>query len=165
MHPFPLRLDYYFITNITVKAVPNSGIESVDLYNVDEDDFQIEFAVQNEDEDEMIQCNIIIKSTECLPYDFDIEVVGFFSFTRRMGESEKFLYLVNAPATLYSIAREQLASLSAHGPYKKIILPLIDARGFQIQESEEPKPKRKATSKKKTSSKKSTKKKATRKKS
>ncbi len=161
MSTFPLRLDYYFITNTAVKAVPGSGDDSGDAYLVKEDDYQIEFAIQGEDEDKMIQCNISVNSTGCLPYSFGIEVVGFFSFDDHLEESNKPLYLINAPATLYSIVREQLASISAHGPYKKLILPLIDARGFRSQEPDSQKPKKAshrktATTKKKASHKKTT---------
>lgn len=167
MMNFPLQLNYYFITQIYVKANSESECESDRILNIE--DFDIKFHIFENDENSPFQCNMSVTSKQGLPYDFDIEIVGFFSFVTEIEDSKKPLFLINAPSTLYSIARDQIALITAQGPLTKIILPLIDARGFQIKEPEESKPKRQATHKKsaikKATSKKSTQTKTTRKKS
>ncbi|MDP8242476.1 MAG: protein-export chaperone SecB [Candidatus Hinthialibacter antarcticus] len=160
MSQFPLQLNYYFITNLSLKANPNAIGDHGDIQPILADDLNVQFGFFDADEDGAIQCNLSVSSIKELAYEFSVEIVGFFLFEEDLTESEKKNYLINAPATLFGIAREKLASLSADGPHTKIILPMVDARVFQSDELELSIPKMKLSSKKSTAKKKTTRKKS-----
>ncbi|MCL4310287.1 MAG: protein-export chaperone SecB [Actinomycetota bacterium] len=60
------------------------------------------------------------------PYDFSLEIVGFFKvfFDEPLGKDEIVLR-VNATSLLYSTAREVVASATSRGPYPGVMLPAV----------------------------------------
>lgn len=61
-----------------------------------------------------------------IPYTFDISLVGYFRIDgEHTQEHINLLIYVNAPAVLYSAAREILATATGRGPYPAIMLPSV----------------------------------------
>jgi preprotein translocase subunit SecB len=63
------------------------------------------------------------------PYSFSITMVGLFRLPKAKDITEEktvnLLLYANAPAVLYSAAREVLATVTGRGPYPAIMLPSV----------------------------------------
>jgi len=97
------------------------------------DDLSIEADI-NEMKDSDIQWQVTVKvkqkdlpKEKNCPYQFDIEVNGFYStcveFENK--EAEREVIEVNGATMLYGIARETLRASTSRGPYKSMMLPTI----------------------------------------
>jgi preprotein translocase subunit SecB len=85
---------------------------------------------QHPDEPNRWRYEIQIKShtskKKNFPYGFSITLVGFFRIAEGLTNSIiNMLLYANAPAVLYSAAREILATSTGRGPYPAIMLPSV----------------------------------------
>ena len=77
------------------------------------------------------------------PYDFSVSLIGVFfcKFPENLPEEQllqcKNLLYVNGSSMLYSAVREHILTLSALGPYKKLIIPTYRFAPDDAEESKE----------------------------
>ena len=77
------------------------------------------------------------------PYSFEIVLIGFFELHDTVRDEQITRVLdSNAPALLYSAAREALATSVGRGPFRPLLLPSVHFLGL---EREDAKPKKAAT--------------------
>ncbi|MBZ0257733.1 hypothetical protein K8I31_16845, partial [bacterium] len=155
---------------ISIVANPDCEFINESSYSIREEDFEFDFLFFDLPDND-IQCHLAVQSTIDVPYEFYVDVIGYFTLDLDPDEIDmEPKYLLSAPATLYGIARDMLGTLTANGPFGRTLLPMLDITTFIHNNSDdsigpEKQTTQKKTTQKKTSSKKSTKKKATRKKS
>ena len=128
----PLQLKGYFLKELAfslsdeLQSMPKEpaqydllGIKvDADCSSQDDDPYEwrCELRVESEDED----------STKKLPYRFRVVFVGFFHvFEEFPADRVELMARTNAPALLYSAAREALIPLTSRGPYPAIVLPSV----------------------------------------
>lgn len=132
MHLSPLILNYFFIKNFkfelkagfdenlnrdVISDTPKLNI-NVNAGNHSDNQRQWRFELSIEaDED---------SSEKDFPYTFEIILFGFFEVHESYpAEKAEMLARVNAPAVLYSAAREFLANITSRSPYPAILLPTV----------------------------------------
>lgn len=129
MYPSALQLDRYFITDLTIKANPEFGLDDNVEDKISMDDIEIEaFTLPNNENPSRLYCELKLELPEKLktkyPYSFEMVIVGFFQIAPDSNpEMKDFFVNVNAPSLLYSAARELLATLTSRGPYWPLWLP------------------------------------------
>jgi preprotein translocase subunit SecB len=131
MQRSPLQLDGYFLKELhftlsdelgtpTTKRLAYSRhavkIEAeTSLYTGNPREWRCQLSVESQDEKEKEQ-----------PYNFRVTYIGFFSVSDNYPEDKvELLAKTNAPALLYSAARELLVSLTARGSAPPLLLPSI----------------------------------------
>ncbi|MHB8859330.1 MAG: hypothetical protein ACYC6Z_07600 [Thermoleophilia bacterium] len=79
-----------------------------------------------------------IQADSNYPYDFSLEIVGFFKvfFPEPLGKDEVTLR-VNATSLIYTTAREVLASATSRGPYPGVLLPTVSFANSPLVERAE----------------------------
>jgi preprotein translocase subunit SecB len=75
-------------------------------------------------------CQLLVELKDAtsskFPCEFSIMLVGFFEVIPEWPpEQVGRLFSANAPALLYSAAREALATVTGRGPYPEILLPSV----------------------------------------
>lgn len=76
------------------------------------------------------KCDVEIELTEAskdsFPYRFNIALHGLFTLNKELSaESSETLFRVNAPALLYSAAREIVFSMTNHTEHQGFLLPSV----------------------------------------
>src|SRR5665811_645143 len=156
----PLQLEGYYVKHIEFALRPN--IEAVGSYfaprglqfmpeeQPELDPIQIKFhggGGSNVEDPSRWKFNLEIisdnKKDSHYPYDFSIEIVGFFKvfFEEPLGKDE-ILIRVNATSLLYSTAREALAAVTSRGPYPGVLLPAVSFANSPLTESKKRKAKK-----------------------
>lgn len=70
-------------------------------------------------------------------YSFEIVVVGYFRLGEEVPDESIVRVLdANAPALLYGVAREALATSVGRGPFRPLILPTVHFQGLQRDQSD-----------------------------
>ncbi|MGB3478554.1 MAG: protein-export chaperone SecB [bacterium] len=129
MEEAPLRLRHYFITRIHIKA--HSKYNPKKPYIYEAGSIQTEQKVYvNKKIPGVWQVRLNLKNvqrnSENIPYTFNLEIVGFFETTKKHTKSTTDMFIhFNAPAILYSAAREIIASATGRGPWGSILIPVI----------------------------------------
>ncbi len=131
MQASPLQLEGYFLKDLsfsladTLKAMPSASAKydavgiKVDadttIYDKDPLKWRCELTVESSGE-----------SDRRPPYTFRITFIGFFRVSKGYpAERVEVMARTNAPAVLYSAAREALVPLTSRGPYAAIVLPSV----------------------------------------
>lgn len=131
MQPSPLQLEYFFLKELRFSLLKELQVlpDRVPSYDKLGIDVQVQ-ATPVQDNPLKWRCELNIKSKTdpnlILPYDFSITYVGFFSVDEHYpAEKSELLARANAPAVLYSAARETLIILTSRGPVPGLILPSV----------------------------------------
>lgn len=126
MNIAPLQLKYYFIESFQITAQKaydrkKSGKNMTDILKSD-----TKF-LANKANPKLwqVKLNILCKPdiSDNVPYEFNLSLVGFFEVD---DPKQKDIVYINAPAMLYSAAREIIASITGRGPWGSVILPSIN---------------------------------------
>lgn len=142
----PLQLHRYYIEEFSCKANPSfkKGAE------VNCQGLQIAFQTGTHDKDSLKKRIRLTISQDLSkggnePFSFKVVLVGFFEvvkefFDKQGAEKTEQIVNANAPALLYSAARELLAIISSRGPYSEkdfdILLPSITFINFKPTKEE-----------------------------
>ena len=125
----PLQLKHYFITELHITACQNYNFNKDKKYDIKNFHSEVKyFKKKNYPEMRQVQLKLQYKplEKENMPYEFSINIVGFFEIVSELPESKlKILVSFNAPAMLYSAAREIIANVSGRGPWGPFLLPTV----------------------------------------
>lgn len=132
MQTSPLQLENYFLKelrfslNDDLKNLPRKGGKI--KYENPDININVEIGMQ-EDNPRKWRCELTVESIENregLPYFFKITFVGFFDVVEAYPESSiEVMAKANAPALLYSAARETLLPLTGRGQFPALVLPSV----------------------------------------
>ena len=130
MNSAPLLLDHYFVTEIKLVAHSNYDTKKHHKYHIDNLRSDVKF-LTNEKYPNVWQVPLTLKyipqAGENVPYTFTINIIGFFEVDEKWPKAKiGSLVRINAPAILYSAAREIVASLSGRGPWGSVLLPSVN---------------------------------------
>lgn len=143
MRPSLLRLEGYYVKELTValnevfakKAVFGSWVgyhyQPDKSFKVEPPQFEVHREIGTKvDDPTRLRYVLKIHSVghkDKVPYSFKVSLVGYFHVDAAMKEDADANALVyaNAPAILFSAAREMLALVTARGPYPAVILPTV----------------------------------------
>ncbi|MBX3277616.1 MAG: protein-export chaperone SecB [Acidobacteria bacterium] len=130
MQPSPLQLKYYLLADLQFTVSDDfKDVPAPAGYDVME--FIINVETNRIDEAPLRwRSELTIESKEAagrrLPYGFRIKYVGFFEVVPQYpSDKVELMVRTNAPALLYSAARETLLTLTARGPVPALILPTV----------------------------------------
>jgi preprotein translocase subunit SecB len=131
MRSSPLLLKEYFTTSLSFSATPGFESNIPDVRVISPKDLKVE-VLEGQQEDNPLQrsCQLIVELNDTtgskFPYNFSIVLVGFFEVIPEWPPDRvDQLFSANAPAVLYSAAREALAAATGRGPYPEILLPSV----------------------------------------
>lgn len=160
MNLSPLQLEGYYVKHIEFALRPSiegegsyfapRGLQFMPEEQPELDPIQIKLrggGGSNVDDPSRWRFNLEVKSDNKkdsnYPYDFSIEVVGYFKvfFEEPLGKDE-ILIRVNATSLLYSTAREALAAVTSRGPYPGVLLPSVSFANSPLTESQKRKTKK-----------------------
>lgn len=143
MKPSPLRLEGYYIRELSIKLNPQLQktvsfsawegyhYQAGKAFKPDYVHFNVDGELgQKVDEPSRLRYILKIESANSakkqVPYAFSLSLVGFFNINLKNADDNiKMLLHASAPELLYSAAREILASITGRGPYPAIILPSV----------------------------------------
>lgn len=131
MNPSPLILRHYFTTDLSFSANTGFDVEKGGSLHIWSDDLDVKVTEwQVEENTRRRGCKIRVElkrsAEKIFPYEFTISLVGFFEIASWWPpEQVDNLFSANAPAVLYSSARETLAMVTGRGPYPGIMLPTV----------------------------------------
>jgi len=132
MRPSPLQLEGYLVTELSFKAQPNFEYDLENpLTTVQPADLTVEVALAEHQDDRLRRnCDLTVGLTDPtgikFPYVFRTVFTGFFRISENYpAEQVDLMFATNAPALLYSAARELLATVTGRGPYPSVTLPSV----------------------------------------
>ncbi len=132
MRPSPLQLEGYLVTELSFKAQPDFEYDLENpLTTVQPADLKIEVALAEHQDDRLRRsCDLTVELTDTtgskFPYVFRTIITGFFRISEKYPtEQVDIMFTTNAPALLYSAARELLATVTGRGPYPSVTLPSV----------------------------------------
>jgi preprotein translocase subunit SecB len=146
MRASPLVLKDYFMTDFRFSAQPGFDLESQQGTTILPSDVKVDV------EELLVPDNSLARSYHItvsldpaagdkFPWIFDISLVGFFEISPDWPSDQlDRLFSANAPAILYSAARESLSMISGHGPYQRALLPSITFVPLPDEKSKETDP-------------------------
>jgi len=129
----PLILESNYLTKLSVSTNADEN-HTEDVWersniSVQDLDSSLELAEQRENplkRRARLKLSLTEHAKAAYNYDFEIELVGFFSISEKWPEQDRdFLVRVNAPALLFSSAREQLATITGRGVFPHLHLPSV----------------------------------------
>lgn len=122
-----LKIKNYFVTSLSVKAIPvEEGAKSSPEGRVDTIT-KVETAQHLENKRDWkvalaIHCSPAEKNV--IGYSISVELVGFFEVEKELPEEQiGDVVVANAPAILYSAARELILLVTGRGPFPPFPLP------------------------------------------
>lgn len=127
----PLQLEEYFLKELMFSLADDLKEIPPKSANFDSMNIDVDADVEMRDSDpRKWRCEITVRSKTKKelkhPYKFSIAFVGFFWVIDEFpAERVEVMARTNAPAVLYSAAREALLSVSGRGRYPAILLPSI----------------------------------------
>jgi len=132
MRPSPLQLDGYLVTELRYKAQPDFQYDLDNpITTVTPDDLTVETAFSAHEKERLRRsCELTIELTDAtgakFPYVFRTALIGFFRISEQYpADGADLMFITNAPALLYSAARELLATVTGRGPYPAVTLPSV----------------------------------------
>jgi preprotein translocase subunit SecB len=132
MRPSPLTLKEYFTSDLHFSAQPQFNSDDASIVgSIHPDDLKVEITEKAHEENPLLRnCQISIELDDPtgnrFTYIFRITLVGFIEVIEEWPSDQvDKLVNANAPALLYSAARESLAMLTGRGPYPRILLPSV----------------------------------------
>lgn len=131
MQPSPLQLEAYFLKELTFTITDQ--LETPPKRSAKADNLGIKVqadAGPRDDDPFKWRCELTVESVEeaeiIPPYRFRITFVGFFHVAKGYpAERVELMARTNAPALLFSAAREALVPITSRGPYPAIVLPSV----------------------------------------
>lgn len=132
MRSSPLLLKDYFTTHLSFSAQSEFKVgDNSDAGKILVNDLKVDVQ-QSKQEDNPFQRSFYLtielddSSGTKYPCVFSISLVGFFEVAKEWPvEQVDILFNANAPALLYSAAREALATVTGRSPFKGILLPSV----------------------------------------
>lgn len=150
-----LQLDNYFVSSFSFAM--NDGFEKGKTENNLSPSFNVKCDYENVGRKKyQRKCKVQIELTEgtkdSFPYRFNIALYGLFTINRTLtSEDSETLFRVNAPALLYSAAREIVFSMTNHTEHQGFLLPSVtfidEVKSVEKEAKGEAKPKRRVTKK------------------
>lgn len=132
MRPSPLQLEGYLVTELSFKAQPDFEYDLENpLTTVMPSDLTVQVALAAHQDDRLRRnCDLTIELADATgnksPYIFRTVFTGFFRISEHYPTDQvDLMFATNAPALLYSAARELLATVTGRGPYPSITLPSV----------------------------------------
>jgi preprotein translocase subunit SecB len=131
MRPSPLTLKEYFTKDLRFSTQSLFENTNPSAGTILPDDLKVEVMEGRHEENPLIRnCQIRIELEDPtgskFPYTFSITLVGFFEVIEGWSFDQlDNLVSANAPALLYSAAREALAMVTGRGPFSKVLLPSV----------------------------------------
>lgn len=132
MRPSRMQLKEYFVAESFFRAQPkyfaNANKED---FKLNSSDLQIEVALGQREEvvnEKICELSISLKGDieQNSPYIFSIVLLGFFTLDESCaGEEAELLLKTNAPAVLYSAAREFLLLTTGRSLFTPLMLPTV----------------------------------------
>lgn len=131
MQASPLQLEGYFLKELQFSLA--DGLTAIPSASAKYDAIGIKVDTDTtlRDGDPLKwRCELTVESggesDKKTPYTFRITFVGFFRVSKGYpAERVEIMARTNAPAVLYSAAREALVPLTSRGPYAAIVLPSV----------------------------------------
>jgi len=129
MNSVPLQLKHYFVTDLNIKVCNGYDFEKDQKYDIKDFHSDTEYFKKKE-YPQIRQVRIKLKykpkKNDNMPYEFSINVIGFFEIDSKLPASKiEPLIRFNAPAMLYSAAREIIANVSGRGPWGPFLIPTV----------------------------------------
>jgi preprotein translocase subunit SecB len=127
-----LQLEWYFIKE--VRVVWQGELEEIGRASILPSDLDVEVLPSQSETDPLewafeLSISLSDTATRRFPYAFKIVLVGFFQVSKEYAEkgerNAELLAMVNAPAVLYSAAREQISTITSRGPVPPALLPTV----------------------------------------
>jgi preprotein translocase subunit SecB len=132
MRPSPLQLEGYFVTELRFKAQPDFAYDLENpLTTVPSTALTVDVVLGKHQEKQLRRsCELAVELADPtgsnFPYVFRTAFTGFFRISEHYpAEQVELMFATNAPALLYSAARELLATVTGRGPYPAITLPSV----------------------------------------
>lgn len=130
MNVAPLQLKTYFVTEIELKTIPSYNPKRKQSYKFKNFQHDVKFLV-NDQVPGIWQVPLTLKyladKNDNTPYEFNLMIVGFFEVVKDYPkEKAESLVHINAPALLYSAAREIIATITGRCPWGTILLPTVN---------------------------------------
>jgi preprotein translocase subunit SecB len=130
MRPSYLRLEFYYVEELSFSVQPKYEFDSKKQTDILINDLRVKVEPHRHFENpSKWYFELQIKSDDKvgkLPYIFSIKMDGFFAVSEECPpDLVDQLALTNAPAILYSAARELLAIVTGRGQYLSIDLPSV----------------------------------------
>lgn len=130
MNVAPLQLKHYFLTEFRITARRKFKAKEgwgYSVQNLDSDVKCLKHAKEARKWRVALRLRYSSKPDENVPYDFSITIIGLFEVLEKWPRAKaKTLVCINAPAMLYSAAREIIAMISGRGPWSAILLPSMN---------------------------------------
>lgn len=124
-----LQLDNYFIKAISFSH--NKNFKNTEDAVIESPSLKVKCNYANAvKHSNSRECEVEISLTESsagtFPYQFDIAMSGLFGVNPNLSsESAETLFRVNAPALLYSAAREIIFNITSHTEHQPFMLPSV----------------------------------------
>lgn len=148
-----LQLDNYFLKEFSFSL--NEGVQKAKSMKDSAPSFNVKSNYENISRKKyQRKCEVQIELTETskdsFPYRFNIVLYGIFTIDKDLNaETSEKLFRVNAPALLYSAAREIIFNITNHTEHQGFLLPsvtFIDEDGTtEKEENGKISPKRRVT--------------------
>jgi preprotein translocase subunit SecB len=124
-----LALDDYFIKAMSFALSSGFDQEKEEGGEVEPPDLTVKSRLKRA-KDKQWRCELMVNLPSDpagkFPYSFSLTLVGLFSIERELSpDSDETLVRSNAPAVLFSAAREVLASVSSRSGYPPFLLPSV----------------------------------------
>jgi preprotein translocase subunit SecB len=127
-----LQLEGYLVTELSFKAQPDFEYDIENpLTTVMPSDLTVEVALAEHQDDRLRRnCDLTVELADPtgskVPYVFRTSFTGFFRISDKYPANQvDLMFATNAPALLYSAAREMLATVTGRGPYPAVTLPSV----------------------------------------
>jgi preprotein translocase subunit SecB len=160
MRPSPLRLDNYFIKEMHFSLRPGFDQSSETEVDAPPPDFKVKADfIQPDGNVFQCRCELSVElpddPADKFPYKFAVILVGEYTIVSKFDDelADKIMK-ANAPAVLYSAARELLLTLTGRSGYRPFLLPSAtfvfdkEDKEQQVISATQLKPTRKRSSKK-----------------
>ena len=140
MRSSPLQLKTYHTTELRFSVQPGFEVAADEITALTHEDLEVNVQWKQGVHPRERTCLLSIELTDSsgkkFPCTFKTDLVGLFEVAPDWPENMvDVLFQSNAPALLYSAARESLAMVTGRAPYGKIFLPSIT---FVEAKKEEP---------------------------
>jgi preprotein translocase subunit SecB len=126
MNTAPLQLKHYFIEHFQITAHKEFNRNKTPKMISDKLKSDVKFLANSKNSKLwQVRLNILFKPDDIdnFPYDFNLSLVGFFEVD---DPKRKDIVYINAPAMLYSAAREIIVTITGRGPWGSVILPSVN---------------------------------------
>jgi preprotein translocase subunit SecB len=118
MHPSPLQLEHYFVTDLHFSF--NRAFDGNKAMELKFENLAVQSAFLQDDKDAskwQVTLKVIHQPAVTVnsPYSFSVEIVGLFHVLPAYHHDKELLVKTNGPSMLYGIAREYVRSFTSIG--------------------------------------------------